>query len=65
MVTSVATRSEVQKLLDNYRLPDSLAFGVELAPVMYRADYADGRWHDGTLVPFANVPVNPDRKSVV
>ena len=59
MVSSAVPQSDVSKLLADYRLPDTLAFGAELAPVMYRADYADGQWEDGALVPFADVPVNP------
>ena len=51
--------TDVSKLLADYQLPENLGFGVELAPVMYRADYCDGRWQNGTLVPFADVPVNP------
>ncbi len=59
MDSSVVVNSQLSSLLADYRLPDSLGFGVELAPVMYRADFRDGRWEDGALVPFADVPVNP------
>ena len=51
--------ADVSKLLADYQLPESLGFGVEMAPVMYRADYMDGKWQRGALVPFADVPVNP------
>ena len=51
--------ADVSKLLGDYQLPESLGFGVELAPVMNRADYRDGKWQSGALVPFADVPVNP------
>ncbi|MEC7907457.1 MAG: branched-chain amino acid aminotransferase [Verrucomicrobiota bacterium] len=51
--------ADVSKLLADYQLPESLGFGVEMAPVMYRADYMDGKWQSGALVPFADVPVNP------
>ncbi len=51
--------TDVSILLADYELPESLGFGVELAPVMYRADYRDGEWRSGALVPFADVPVNP------
>lgn len=51
--------AEVTKLIANYRLPDELPFGVELAPVMYSATFADGGWRAGALVPFGDVPVNP------
>ena len=51
--------SDVAALLASYRLPEKLTFGVELAPVMYRAEYRDGAWQRGSLVPFGDVPVNP------
>ena len=54
-----AREADVSKLLADYQLPESLGFGVELAPVMYRADYSDGEWQSGALMPFADVPVNP------
>lgn len=50
---------EVSQLLASYRLPESLGFGVELAPVMYRADFRYGRWQGGSLLPFADVLINP------
>lgn len=58
MVSRVA-ESEPSSLLADYRLPGSLEFGVELAPVMYRADFDNGRWDNGAIVPFADIPVNP------
>ena len=51
--------SDVSKLLADYQLPESLGFGVELAPVMFRADFREGKWQNGALEPFAEVPVNP------
>ena len=59
MVSTVVTQSDISTLLASYRLPDSLTFGVELAPVMYRADYAGGQWHDGAVVPFTDISLNP------
>jgi branched-chain amino acid aminotransferase len=51
--------AEVADLIASYRLPDKLTFGAELAPVMYQAEFRDGEWQTGSLVPFANIPVNP------
>jgi branched-chain amino acid aminotransferase len=59
MASSITERPELSNLLADYRLPDSLGFGRELAPVMYRADYFDGQWRDGSLVPLADVRINP------
>ncbi len=51
--------TEVAGIIAAYRLPDEIPFGVELAPVMYRAEYCGGEWQAGALVPFADIPVNP------
>ena len=50
---------DIADLVATYKLPDKLTFGTELAPIMYRAEYLDGEWQAGSLVPFADVPVNP------
>lgn len=49
----------IAEILAGYRLPPSIPFGTELAPVMFRADYRGGRWQDAGLVPFGPVAVNP------
>lgn len=59
MADCAVVESEASNLLATYRLPDTLTFGVELAPVMYRADFRGGHWTDSAIVPFADVPVNP------
>jgi len=51
--------ASISNILDNYELPATLGFGQELAPVMYRADFSDGQWQDGELVPFGPVAINP------
>ena len=58
-LTKSLADSDVADLLAAYELPDKLTFGTELAPVMYRAEYLDGAWQPGSLVPFADIPVNP------
>jgi len=58
-LTAALSDSEVAGLLAGYRLPDKIPFGAELAPVMYRAEFRGGEWQSGSLVPFAEVPVNP------
>jgi len=55
---------DVARIIAGYRLPDKLTFGVELAPVMYRAEFRDGAWQTGSLVPFAEIPVNPAATSL-
>lgn len=58
-MTDSTHTAQVADLLAAYRLPDKLPFGVELAPVMYRAEFGDGQWQPGSLEPFGDVPVNP------
>lgn len=58
-MTATIDDSEVAGILSGYRMPDSIPFGVELAPVMYRAEFCGGEWQTGSLVPFAEVPISP------
>jgi branched-chain amino acid aminotransferase len=46
-------------ILAGYALPEDLGFGRELAPVMYRAEYANGRWGSGGLVPYEAIAIDP------
>ena len=55
---------ELKTLLNNYQLPTPLGFGQEFAPVMYRADYCDGRWQQGTLQAFGEIRINPAATAV-
>ena len=54
----------IEQLLADYRLPDNLGFGKEMAPVMYRADCVNGDWQAGQLEPFGPIPINPAATSV-
>lgn len=51
--------ADVANIISSYQLPDEIPFGVEMAPVMFSAEYSGGEWQPGSLVPFAPVPVNP------
>ncbi len=53
------TSQAVADRLAHYQLPSPLGFGKELAPVMFRADYDNGQWSKGELVPFTNLQINP------
>lgn len=55
----ISTKKDVTALLKEYALPSPLGFGRELAPIMYRADYMDGAWKPGQLIPFGEVEINP------
>ena len=45
-------RDEVWKCLADFRLPDSLGFGLVAAPVMYSATFEGGQWKQGELLPY-------------
>jgi len=42
LLTAAIADAEIAEIVAGYRLPDKIPFGVELAPVMYRAEFADG-----------------------
>jgi branched-chain amino acid aminotransferase len=59
LLTGDARSKDIAGILAEYRLPERIPFGAELAPIMFRADFRDGAWQAGKLVPFGDVPVNP------
>ena len=42
---------DVWKSLQDFRLPETLGFGLVPAPVMYSATYENGQWSRGQLLP--------------
>jgi branched-chain amino acid aminotransferase len=38
---------------------DNLPFGKHFADHMFEIDYADGKWGEPTIVPFANLSLHP------
>ena len=59
MTNTLKDQPNVTALLSQYALPSPLGFGQELAPIMYRADYTNGTWQAGQLIPFGEVKINP------
>ena len=58
-LSAVIAQTDIEKIVAAYELPPQIPFGVELAPIMFTALFDDGVWQPGSLVPFADVPVNP------
>ena len=54
-------RDGVWKCLADFRLPQSLGFGLVVAPVMYSAICEDGRWNQGELLPYGPIEILPGR----
>ena len=54
MDTPVNIHSGVIEAVSNFQVPETLGFGTVIAPIMYRIDYADGRWGEPQLLPSAS-----------
>ena len=52
----------IDTLLNNFTMPDQLGFGVVKSPVMYRADFANGEWQQGQLLPYGPIEIDPAAK---
>ena len=57
-MTETSTPS-ISSLIQQYSRPTPLGFGQVLAPVMYRAEFKDGKWHQGSLVPYEKILISP------
>lgn len=53
---------EIYRHLQNFQLPDPLGFGKVKAPLMYRADYCDGDWQQGQILPYGPIVLDPFAK---
>src|SRR5215469_13146108 len=54
----------VAAAIDDFRLPDNLGFGLVNAPVMFKADWYDGRWGRGRLMPYGPIEVWPGSRAL-
>jgi len=74
MLTSAADRAAADRgpdiapgvldALKNFKLPEKLGFGVVPAPVMFTADWSDGRWGRGRLVPYGPIEILPGARAL-
>ena len=58
-MTAAEINADVADIIAAYKLPEKIPFGTEMAPIMFSAEFSDGTWQPGELIPFADVPVNP------
>jgi branched-chain amino acid aminotransferase len=49
----------VSAALQSFVLPDTLGFGLVAAPVMFSAEWAEGRWSRSELIPYGPIEVLP------
>ncbi len=54
----------VARAVEDFKLPDSLGFGLVLAPVMYSLEYAAGQWNQGQLLPYGPIEIAPGARAL-
>jgi len=57
-------RSDVWKSVAEFRLPETLGFGLVPAPAMYSAIFENGRWSQGELVPYGPIEILPGARAL-
>ncbi len=50
--------------LRNFKLPDKLGFGPVAAPIMFSAEWANGAWGRGELVPYGPIQILPGARAL-
>ena len=54
----------VAAALRDFRLPGALGFGAVTAPVMFAADWSDGQWSRGRLLPYGPIAIAPGARGL-
>jgi branched-chain amino acid aminotransferase len=54
----------VAEAIAGFVLPERLGFGLVVAPVMYRADWAEGEWGPGALLPYGMIEIAPGARAL-
>jgi branched-chain amino acid aminotransferase len=54
----------VDAALKAFRVPERLGFGLVAAPVMYAADWAEGAWGRGRLLPYGPIEILPGARAL-
>jgi len=57
-------RNDVWKSVADFRLPESLGFGLVPAPVMYSATFESGKWNQGELLPYGPIEILPGARAL-
>jgi branched-chain amino acid aminotransferase len=55
---------EVWRALRDFRLPDTLGFGLVPAPVMYSASFENDQWSRGQLLPYGPIEILPGARAL-
>jgi len=70
MLTCAADRPDydtapgVSAALRNFKLPDKLGFGLVHAPVMFSAEWSNGAWGRGQLIPYGAIEILPGARAL-
>jgi len=56
--------AEVAAAIKQFALPDKLGFGAVNAPVMFSAEYREGRWGPGQLLPYGPIDILPGARAL-
>lgn len=59
---AVTITEEATEALKSFKLPDDLAFGKVMVPVMIEATYDKGTWSEAKLVPYRQLTLDPTCK---
>lgn len=57
-------RDDVWRSVADFRMPESLGFGLVPAPVMYSATFDNGRWSPGELLPYGPIEILPGARAL-
>ena len=58
------THAGVAQALRDFKLPSELGFGAVAAPAMFSAEWADGAWGTGELLPYGPIEVLPGARAL-
>jgi branched-chain amino acid aminotransferase len=62
--TSYDVAPGVAAALRNFTLPEKLGFGLVAAPVMLSAEWSNGAWGRGELVPYGAIEILPGARAL-
>ena len=52
----------IYEKLNNFSLPQQPGFGKTMVPIMFRANYREGMWQEGEVLPYAPIALDPAAK---
>jgi branched-chain amino acid aminotransferase len=63
-VTGYDVAAGVSAALKSFALPDTLGFGLVSAPVMFSAEWSNGAWGRGELMPYGAIEILPGARAL-